>query len=69
MSNVTVKRTAECAPNPVFLDGVEIGTVEWTGCFYTKRGRSQGWWFITGSRDIKYKTMKAAAEALAKSIG
>ena len=68
--NYTISRTAECKANPVMVNGKEIGQVEWTGCFFTRRAgrevRSMGWWFIVGEGKTgrKFKTMKAAAETL-----
>ena len=66
---ITIKRTEECEANPVLVDGVEIGQVQWTGCKYIRRAgrevRSYGHWFIVGDESRKFKTMKAAAEALA----
>lgn len=62
-----IKRTTEMQPNPVVVDGLPIGAVVWSGCFYTKRGRSNGYWYVEGDGTVIYKTMKAAAEALFKA--
>ncbi len=60
----TIKRTAECQPNPVIVDGKCVGSVVWSGCFYTKRGRSNGYWYVEGNETIRFKTAKAAAKTL-----
>jgi len=68
-ASFTIKRTQECSKNPVMANGVEIGQVEWSGCFYTKRAgrevRSQGYWFIVGDASgRRFRTLKAAAAQL-----